>query len=490
MKQTTRRPPTDARRGRRPDYETGREPFGLSAEGTSPDHDPRAAHAGGPASDDGLTLYLQRMGSVPLLKRDEEVELTRRVERLRNRFRRAVLFNWGSIARVVETFEAVKEGRLSLDRTIDVVPGLGLTAERVRARMPRYLRELRRLLGEARDDFRERLRARSGRARHRLRRALWAKLRRALDLAERLSPRVELLEGWAVDLERLHEAMAGAVGGPDGEAALRERVLEARATPEELAGLVGALRRRRAAYLEARARLAEANLRLVVSIAKRYRGRGLPFSDLIQEGNGGLMRAVDKYDHRLGFKFGTYATWWVRQGITRALADLSRTVRIPCHHAATLAAIERVRGELTLRLGREPAHEDIASELGLSAEDVRVLRNVGRAPASLDEALPEGDGEGQLQDFLRDGGPAPAAEVDVHLLRERIDEVLRSLPPRDREVLELRFGLRDGHARTLDEVSRILGVTRERVRQIEHRGLLKLRQPERSKRLAGFTDAA
>ena len=261
MKQTTRRLPTNARRGRRPVDEAGRERFDLSAEGTFPDHDPsrlaeddlHAAGKGGPATDDGLTLYLQQMGSVPLLKRDQEIELAQRLERLRNRFRRAVLFSWGSIARVVETFEAVKEGRLSLDRTIDVVPGLGLTADRVRGRMPRHLRELRRLLEEARDDFHERLRARSGLARHRLRRALWVKLRRAIDLAEKLSPRVELLEGWAVELERLHAAMADPARGPDAGAGLRELVVQARVMPEELAGLVSALRRRRAAYLEDRA---------------------------------------------------------------------------------------------------------------------------------------------------------------------------------------------------------------------------------------------
>jgi RNA polymerase primary sigma factor len=252
--------------------------------------------------------------------------------------------------------------------------------------------------------------------------------------------------------------------------------------------LVPVLERRREAFQQARRELAEGNLRLVVSIAKRYRGRGLSFGDLIQEGNRGLMRAVDKYEHRLGFKFGTYATWWIRQGITRALADHGRTVRVPCHQVSMLAAIERVRGELSIQLGREPSIEEIAGQLGMTPEDTRSLRLVGRHPLSLHEPLGE-DGERSLEDFLDDAQLiTPSQTVDQHLLRERITEVLRSLTPREREVIELRFGLRDGQPRTLDEVARSYGITRERIRQIEARGLLKLRQPVRSQRLVGFTE--
>jgi len=248
------------------------------------------------------------------------------------------------------------------------------------------------------------------------------------------------------------------------------------------------LDRRRHAYQKARRELAEGNLRLVVSIAKRYRGRGLPFSDLIQEGNRGLMRAVDKYEHLLGFKFGTYATWWIRQGITRALADHARTVRVPCHQVGTLAAIERVRGELSVQQGREPTVEEIAAVLGVTPEETQSLRVVARHPVSLHEPL-GGDGERALEDFLDDPDATnPGTAVDQHLLRERIGEVLRSLTPREREVIELRFGLKDGQPRTLEEVAKAYGITRERIRQIEARGLLKLRQPLRSKRLAEFAE--
>jgi RNA polymerase primary sigma factor len=241
-------------------------------------------------------------------------------------------------------------------------------------------------------------------------------------------------------------------------------------------------------YQKARRALAEANLRLVVSIAKRYRNRGLPFADLIQEGNRGLMRAVDKYEHRMGFKFGTYATWWIRQGITRALADHARTVRVPCHQIGMLAAVERVRSELVLKLGKEPSVEEIATELKVTPPEVRSLRAVGRHPVSLNDPIGD-DGERALEDFL--GGkfdPNPGDLVDQCLLKDRMIEVLKSLSQREREVLELRFGLDDGTPKTLDEVARRYGITRERIRQIESRGLLKLRQPPRSNRLAGFAD--
>jgi RNA polymerase primary sigma factor len=245
---------------------------------------------------------------------------------------------------------------------------------------------------------------------------------------------------------------------------------------------------RQALYQQARSELAEANLRLVVSIAKRYRGRGLPFSDLIQEGSTGLMRAVDKYDYPLGFKFGTYATWWIRQGVTRAVADQARTVRLPSSQIPLLAAIDRVRSELTTQQGREPAEEDVAAAVGIAPAEMRSLRVAGRQPISLDGPLHTAEDD-SWANFLSDAGTdSPAETVDQHLLQGRIAEVLRSLPPRDRVVLELRFGLRDGQARTLDEVAQQLGVTRERVRQIEARSLLKLRQPGRRDRLAGFVD--
>jgi RNA polymerase primary sigma factor len=335
-----------------------------------------------------------------------------------------------------------------------------------------------------------------------VRRDLWRLLTKSFHLAEELSPRIESLDRWTDELVTLAGGMTDlsqSIDVGDRSAADRERstrltkqlrdlMLEVQTTPEELDRMVVILLARRKRYQKARRELAEGNLRLVVSIAKRYRGRGLPFSDLIQEGNRGLMRAVDKYEHLLGFKFGTYATWWIRQGITRALADHARTVRVPCHQVGTLAAIERVRGELSVQNGREPTLEEIAAALGVSPEETQSLRVVSRHPVSLHEPL-GGDGERALEDFLDDPDATnPGKEVDQHLLRERIGEVLRSLTPREREVIELRFGLRDGHPRTLEEVARAYGITRERIRQIEARGLLKLRQPIRRERLSDFAE--
>jgi RNA polymerase primary sigma factor len=329
------------------------------------------------------------------------------------------------------------------------------------------------------------------------RRMRWYRIVKVARLAAELSPRTELLERWVDEVNDMademgHLARAAATALPaDRETratALREAQEKVHLTSDEMAALVRVLRRRRQAYQKARRELAEANLRLVVSIAKNYRNRGLPFADLIQEGNRGLMRAVDKYEHRLGYKFGTYATWWIRQGVQRALADHARTVRVPCHQISLLAKLERTRTEMTSASGREPTNEELSALLGVKAEDTRSLRAVGRAPVSLHEPV-GGEGERALEDFLSDHqSPTPGEHADQRLLKERIHEVLKSLAPREREVIELRYGLADGQPRTLDEVARQYGITRERIRQIEARGLLKLRQPTRSSRLEEFAD--
>ncbi len=452
--------------------------------------------------DDALGMYLRQMGAIPLLTRDKELALAKRLETARRRYRRAVLFSWLALHKVHETFTRVRAGKLALDPTIDVVATLGLTRERILARMPYNLRTLGRLLDTAVLDFRAAQRTKSGPSRLRLRRSLLRQIRKAITLAEELSPRTELLDLYAEMLDErvrhmqeLENRSAGCGRSAAGRELqsrlvkeLRDKMLEARATPEELASLLRVVRGRQVRYRRARSELAEANLRLVVAIAKRYRGRGLSFADLIQEGNRGLMRAVDKFEHRLGFKFGTYATWWIRQGITRALADHARTVRVPCHQVATMAAMERVRCELVTSTGLEPTVEQIAKNLGVTVEETKALRAVARQPVSLHEPL-GGDAERDLADFLNDRTTLnPGESADHLLLKERIGEVLRSLTQREREVIEMRFGLRDGHPRTLDQVARCYGITRERIRQIEARSLLKLRQPLRSQRLAGFTE--
>jgi RNA polymerase primary sigma factor len=449
-------------------------------------------------ADDALSLYLHQMGSISLLTREQELALARQLETTRLRYRRAVLCSWRVLARLVDIFEQARRGEANLERLIDVFPGLGVTKEKVEARLSRHLRRLRELLDEAQAEFRSATRAATPAVMLRSRRSNWHRLRKAVRLAEELSPRADLLNQWSDAVQRQAAAVLTVARAwqlerrGERQAALldewRQGLRQLLATPRELAGWCRVVGRRRRPYQQVRGELAEANLRLVVSVAKKYRGRGLPFADLIQEGNSGLMRAVDKYDYRLGFKFGTYATWWIRERITRALSDLSRTVRVPCHQIGMLGAIDRVRGELTVRLEREPTEEEIAAVLGINAQDIRMLRVVGLPPMSIDEPLGR-DEEHALQNYLSDTSTAkPGQAADHRLLKERIAEVLRSLAPRDREVIELRYGLKDGRPRSLDEVAQLFGITRERIRQIETRGLVKLRQSDRKERLAEFAE--
>jgi len=356
------------------------EEHGLPAESAADAATAPAAAKDDPSLDDDLGLYLNQMGSTPLLNRQQELELVTRLDVTRWRYHHATLWNWGVLARVVDTFERVGSGEQCLDRTIDVVPSLDITAEHIGKRLPDHLARLRPLCQEAALAFEQMFRARSRTKCSNRRHALRRRLRLGVRLAEELSPRTELIDSWveelkqhSVQMQRLVHSADTCTGQSQHLAELRPLMVQVQATPEELAGWVGVCDRRRALYQQVRQELATANLRLVVSVAKRYRGLGLPLADLIQDGNSGLMRAVDKFDYRLGWKFGTYATWWIRQGITRGLADTSRTVRVPCHRLALVREVERLQADLGIRNRREPTVEEIAQELQLAPAEVRAL---------------------------------------------------------------------------------------------------------------------
>jgi RNA polymerase primary sigma factor len=454
-------------------------------------------------SDDPVRMYLTQMGEIPLLTRQEEIRLARKIEVTRRRFRTKLLECDYVMQMAYKTLKRVHEGELPFDRTVQVSVTDRLEKEQILGRIPHNLRTLDVLLKRNKHDYRVALGKGYPRKRRREAwKAVSRRRRRAVRLVEELGLRTQRMESLIPVLEdfcsRVLELREKIRALRKDRKAVDERdkllheyrsiLMATQETPTSLAMRVAYLKKTYSEYQQAKRELSEGNLRLVVSIAKKYRNRGLSFLDLIQEGNAGLMRAVDKFEYRRGFKFCTYATWWIRQAITRAVADQSRTIRIPVHMVETMSRVRNVSRQLLQENGRDPTLEEVARRAETTVEEARRVLAMSRYPISLDR--PVGNSEdSHFGDLLPDAtAESPANGASQEMLRSRIDRVLKSLSYREREIIKLRYGLGDGYSYTLEEVGHIFKVTRERIRQIEAKAVRKLQQPSRSQDLVGFLD--
>ena len=437
------------------------------------------------------------------LKAVASITLAKRIEDTRRMFRTRLLECDYVIQSAFKVLKRVRDGELPFDRTVQVSVTDRLEKEQILGRIEHNLGTLDRLLKMNRHDY---LTAVSRSKTKTQRRKAWQNLarrrRRCVRLIEELGLRTQRIESLIgtvekfslrVDelVEKIAEMRKARKPMPERQPLmdeLRNILVTCQESPSSLRNRVKNLQSVFSEYQQAKRELSEGNLRLVVSIAKKYRNRGLSFLDLIQEGNAGLMRAVDKFEYRRGFKFCTYATWWIRQAITRAVADQSRTIRIPVHMVETMSRVRTVSRQLLQELGREPTLEEVAKRSETTIEEARRVLAMSRYPISLDR--PVGNSEdSHFGDLLPDGeAESPAIGAAQEMLRGRIDKVLKTLSYREREIIKLRYGLGDGYSYTLEEVGHIFKVTRERIRQIEAKAVRKLQQPSRSQELVGFLD--
>jgi RNA polymerase primary sigma factor len=404
---------------------------------------------------------------------------------------------------VVDVLKKVNDGELPFDRTVKVSVTENLEKDQILGRMPHNLATLNHLIDCNVRDFKSFVRERETELRQSLMAGLKRRRSKAVSLVEELSIRTQKVQPLMKRLEQiaarmgelvflLREYRAGRAGKEDRANLVKELkdlmriTLE---TPKSLTKRVENMNIRFRKYEQAKRELSGGNLRLVVSIAKKYRNRGLSFLDLIQEGNTGLMRAVDKYEYRRGYKFSTYATWWIRQAITRAIADQARTIRIPVHMIETMSKLRNVSKKLLQEKGREPTIEETARAANISVEETRRVMKISRHPISLDRPVGESE-DSYFGDFIEDeAAESPINAATQEMLKEKIDSVLKTLTYREREIIKLRYGLGDGYTYTLEEVGRIFKVTRERVRQIEAKAVRKLQHPVRSRQLEGFLES-
>ena len=461
------------------------------------------AEQGSKRIDDPIRMYLTQMGTIPLLTREQEIRLAKKIETTRMFFRRMTLESDYAARQAIEVLQQVHDGQLPFDRTMRISTAEDNAKEKVALRIPFNSATVRRLL-ELNEEAWERLntpgcteaKARTLRAEmEERRRRIGTLLEECCLRTGRIQPLMRKIQAVNKKMADLQRRIDKADKHPDRydpedvfvmreeREGLRNLVLE---QPEELAQRVREIEKVFEEYEQAKRDLSGGNLRLVVSIAKKYRNRGLPFLDIIQEGNTGLMRAVDKYEYKRGYKFSTYATWWIRQAITRAIADHARTIRVPVHMIETMSKLRNIQKNLLQELGREPTVEEIAVKAKMPIEETRRVMKISRHPISLDRPVGESE-DSHFGDFIEDERQeSPSDSATSDMLKQRINDVLRTLTYREREILKLRYGIGDGYTYTLEEVGRIFKVTRERVRQVESKAIRKLQHPIRRQRLSNF----
>ncbi|MHC4305104.1 MAG: RNA polymerase sigma factor RpoD [Planctomycetota bacterium] len=461
------------------------------------------AENGSKRIDDPIRMYLTQMGTIPLLTREQEIRLAKKIETTRMIFRRRVLESDFVAAQAVDILQQVHEGNLPFDRTMRISTAEENAKGKIAFRIPVNLATIRGLLEMdtraweqlSRDSLTAAQRQRIAREMVRRRRKLATLLEECCLRTAKIQPLFRKLQSLNKKLKQLQAELRRADKLPDRYDpedlyvkreemdGIRGLVLD---EPEALDRRVGEIEMVFNEYEQAKRDLSGGNLRLVVSIAKKYRNRGLPFLDIIQEGNTGLMRAVDKYEYKRGYKFSTYATWWIRQAITRAIADHARTIRVPVHMIETMSKLRTIQKHLVQELGREPTIVEIADRADMSIDETRRVMKISRHPVSLDRPVGESE-DSHFGDFIEDERQvAPSETATGEMLRSRINDVLKTLTYREREILKLRYGIGDGYTYTLEEVGRIFKVTRERVRQVESKAIRKLQHPVRKTRLASF----
>ncbi|TAJ15848.1 MAG: RNA polymerase sigma factor RpoD, partial [Planctomycetota bacterium] len=463
--------------------------------------------------DDPVRMYLTQMGEIPLLTREQEIFLAKTIEITRKRFRKKAVGSGLSLTKSLKTLEEVERGELAFDRTLKVNPNPKpdddpkivetLGKQFLAKRLPVNIVTIRALLARLKEEYRPLLNpALSKKERsdsltrvQRLRRKLIILVEECHLQVKKVRPYIDDIDEHFREMrsiERKLAALRAAKKPPQLSKELAERLVEmefmALEPTDRLKRRLEQVKLHFNEYEKAKRELSSGNLRLVVSIAKKYRNRGLSFLDLIQEGNTGLMKAVEKYEYRRGYKFSTYATWWIRQAITRSIADQARTIRIPVHMIETMSKLRNASKKLLQQKGREPSVEEVAEASGISVDEAKRVMKISKHPISLDRPIGDSD-DSYFGDFIEDeSAESPVQAAGHEMLKERINDVLNTLTFREREIIKLRYGIGDGYTYTLEEVGRIFRVTRERVRQIEAKAVRKLRHPVRARQLSSFLD--